>query len=523
MLKISHLWAVFLFCSSIAGQVGGADQEYAKDGAQKCLSCHDFGWESPVHNMLAGAHGKIDNEKTPMRQRGCEDCHGPSANHTRAPTQVSPAVSFGPRWSASIADQDQQCVACHEDNAAKHWRDALHMVNNLTCVTCHDVHKENDKVLQTSGQSEVCTVCHKAQKSGIHGLPEHKKKNPACTSCHNPHDGSSTVTSMVENRSQGCSSCHDLVAMNSSATSSEKSKSYHKVMGQKDRSCLDCHQDIAHRNAIGVAANITTATNTRNVTLFDPGNSHSEWLLSEHPGSQPLRQGRNCQQCHRGDERDMAAAISSGSKTELREVTVAISKDADNIKLSLKWKGPENDADIALMWGNNDSDDFRRGGCFAACHSDMPGMDKDKGQQQGKYLFASRTQQQLIGQPALPKDQKELDRMIADGNFVEMWRLKLNGGNASVETATLLSGLNWREGGLLKGSASYASGYWTVDLRRPLLAGSGYKDFIPQEKYTLGIAIHGDKNPGGQHWVSLPMTLRLVRGPMGDDTDFTVE
>ena len=115
MLKISHLWAIFLFCGGIAGHVAAADQAYAKDGAQKCLSCHDFGWESPVHNMLAGAHGNIDNDKAPMQQRGCEDCHGPSANHTRAPTRVSPAVSFGPRWSASIADQDQQCAACHQD------------------------------------------------------------------------------------------------------------------------------------------------------------------------------------------------------------------------------------------------------------------------------------------------------------------------------------------------------------------------------------------------------------------------
>ncbi len=66
-------------------------------------------------------------------------------------------------------------------------------------------------------------------------------------------------------------------------------------------------------------------------------------------------------------------------------------------------------------------------------------------------------------------------------------------------------------------------GYWTVVLTRPLLAGSGFKDFSPQDKYTLGIALHGDKNPGAAHWVSLPMTLRLNRGPIGDGTDFIVE
>jgi cytochrome c-type protein NapC len=52
-----------------------------------------------------------------------------------------------------------------------------------------------------------------------------------------------------------------------------------------------------------------------------------------------------------------------------------------------------------LMWGMRASNSaFTRGGCFAACHSDLPGMSRDRGQQQGKYLWSSRVQQQAIGQ-----------------------------------------------------------------------------------------------------------------------------
>ena len=124
--------------------------EFATGGADNCLSCHDYGADSPVHAMLQGAHGATDSEATPMGGIGCEECHGPSAAHAGAPTQVSPEVSYGPRWSATVAAQDGLCLGCHEDNVAGQWQHALHMVNNLTCVTCHDIHQPVDRVMQAS-------------------------------------------------------------------------------------------------------------------------------------------------------------------------------------------------------------------------------------------------------------------------------------------------------------------------------------------------------------------------------------
>jgi DmsE family decaheme c-type cytochrome len=519
MLKHLRLTILGLLLGTLGTIPGYAEEEYTQQGTEKCVSCHDFGSESPVHAVLAGAHGNPDDKNTPMGQRGCEDCHGPSASHTRAPTQVSPGISFGPRWSATIADQDKQCLACHEENVAGHWRDALHMVNDLTCVTCHDVHQDQDKVLQASGQAQVCTVCHKSQKSGMHAMANHQQENPVCSSCHNPHDAQSAVGSMLENRSQGCRACHDIVAMNTSAAVPEKAISYHKVMAQPDRTCLDCHQGIAHGTAAGVAASVIEPARSRTVTLFKPGQSDSEWLLTEHPGSQPLRQGRNCQQCHRGEEAQMAAALSADSSPDLRELAITFARDTNNLLLTMSWKGSADDADIALMWGDHGSDAFRRGGCFAACHSDMPGMSRDRGQQLGKYLLASRAQQQRIGQPAILKDQAERNEMLAAGNYAEMWRVKLNGGDVSIASATVLSELSWSKTSALSGGATFADGRCWVKLKRPLAAGPGHKDFTPEGKYTLGIALHGDRNPGGQHWVSLPMSFSLG----GDDTDFTTQ
>jgi hypothetical protein len=72
---------------------------------------------------------------------------------------------------------------------------------------------------------------------------------------------------------------------------------------------------------------------------------------------------------------------------------------------------------------------------------------------------------------------------------------------------------------LIQINENYADGYWTVALTAPLNNTGLPKPFTPDGKYTLGIALHGAANPGGKHWVSLPMSLSFS----GDETDFKVE
>ena len=130
----------------------------AADSPQ-CVSCHGSAPESAVHTLLQSKHNDLEG--------GCEACHGASDDHKSRPTIASPDVSYGPRWSAEVAQQDSKCLTCHkDDNAGEHWQDAVHSANNFTCVSCHDSHTDKDPVLQAKGQSEVCTVCHKPQKDG---------------------------------------------------------------------------------------------------------------------------------------------------------------------------------------------------------------------------------------------------------------------------------------------------------------------------------------------------------------------
>ncbi len=497
-----------------------AEAGFATGGSEQCLGCHDFGPESPVHPMLRSPHGQAENPATPMAKEGCESCHGPSGNHARAPTQVAPGISFGPRWTAASEAQDGQCLACHSDAPVHHWDSAPHNRADLTCTTCHDIHHLPDKVLTAATQGEVCSVCHKAQREGVHGLTAKLDKNPACTSCHSPHDALPVLATTLDNRSAGCRSCHDLVAMAGSAQVSDKAKSYHKVMVREDRSCLNCHQGIAHAPADSVPPMTPQAVASRTVELFFPGQSDSEWLLSRHPGSQPLRHGASCQQCHRGDEAKMGASLAGDFAPATRSVGVRVDRQGDELRIRLDWAGPAQDADIALLWGDEQTPTIQRAGCFAACHSDMPGMSRDRGAERGKYLLDALAQQRAIGRPALFKDADELAALRSAGQSGELWRVKLAaGGSATVQSAALLTPPEWREDSPLSGSASYRDGRWQVTLRRPLAGGDGLKAMRADGTYTFGIALHGADNPGGRHWVSLPLTL----GFQGDDTDFRAE
>ena len=511
------LGALLLVATTTAGSAQGVDPDAASAESAACLGCHDFGPDSPVHAVLAGSHGISGDSAAMAGRRGCPDCHGDSAAHADDPSDVSPGVSFGPRWTATSAAQDQRCLACHEDGVARNWRHALHMFNNLTCVTCHDVHSWEDKVLFEEQQTTVCTTCHKAQKAGIHGLENIVSENPPCSQCHNPHDHESAESEMLDNGSAGCVHCHDPTEAPAIYSTSPKANNYHQVMSQPDRTCLDCHKGIAHLATDAGPAASPQAVASRKVTLFYPGMADSDWLLQDHPGSQPLRQGRNCAQCHRGEEAAMGEIQAGGFEQATRPVQVSFSADNDSLVVTLQWRGPENDADIAMMWGDDGSDAFRRGGCFAACHSDLPGMSRDSGLQTGKYLWTSRQQEHRIGQPSQPRDAAALEQLMAAGEFVELWRVRLDAPQA--EMASVLEGVSWRTADLIQINKSYDRGWWTVVLRRSLRNTDGALSFTPAGKYTFGVALHGAGNPGGQHWVSLPLTLSFS----GDETDFEVE
>ena len=109
----------------------------------------------------------------------------------------------------------------------------------------------------------------------------------------------------------------------------------------------------------------------------------------------------------------------------------------------------------------------------------------------------------------------ELAELVSQGVFAELWHMTL-GAEPAATSATVLAGTQWHSDNRLRGTAKFDKGRWQVELRRALTGEPGSKSFTMEGKYTLGLALHGAENPGGKHWVSLPMTLSLG----GDETDF---
>jgi hypothetical protein len=146
------------------------------------------------HQECALCHSSIAEERLSSNHRGvrCEVCHGPAANHVKAPLDVKPGA---PRERGF-------CVLCHEYNPSRPTGFAqIEPVshNPLTpCMSCHNPHAPEPPVVpgecgachgQIARQKAVshhatldCTICHQT--------PEQHKVNPQSVRPAKPRDRS---------------------------------------------------------------------------------------------------------------------------------------------------------------------------------------------------------------------------------------------------------------------------------------------------------------------------------------------
>jgi predicted CXXCH cytochrome family protein len=486
-----------------------------------CLDCHNPDVSPPIEHVLDGAHWDTAVSGTPGASEACSECHGESRRHRNLPTQIQPDITFGPKWTASIEAQNGACLACHTESTDDAWLDGKHATENLTCVTCHDIHQD-DRVRTPAGQGQVCTVCHKVQKQGIHSFAGSGGEDPPCAECHDPHADPAPQTALLASRSEGCRSCHDLAAMAADPRGSESAKSYHKIMVSTERTCIDCHRGVIHGAGHQGPVAQPEAQPSASVTLFYPGPTSRDWLTTRHPGAQPLRQGAGtCRQCHQGDAPTMGQAPAGTDPS--RDVRIETTQRQGHLEIAVSWSGTGLGS-VSVMFDDGSDAEFAIGGCFAACHDDMARMSRQRDQGLTKYLRSSRRQERSIGRPALPHDADVLASMRADGAYVELWRATLDGGNAgqddaagaTVETFAVLDARAPDPTSRVSAVATTANGRTVVTFARAI--DDPIKPLVPGRTYTLGVAVHAPGQSGPDHWVSLPLTLSLDR----DDTDLVV-
>ncbi len=286
------------------------------------------------------------------------------------------------------------------------------------------------------------------------------------------------------------------------------------------------------------------AVQGKNITMFYPGQASWEWVLTptDHSGAPVFRDGKNCHECHDVEGKSEAAMmgdkIASGKKLEPAPIpgkaghivaNVKMAHDADKLYVRFEFPdmpaaGPKMDPDVetkvTMMVNDGVVKEANRAGCWVACHDDLDNMaSATPGKENTKYLMRSRVKMTRHGGPDI-KPAADLDKMRADGEYLEYWQADLNPGKpASAREAFVLEKREYQPAKQVAADGKLEGGKWVVVISRKLKAGAPYKDLEAGKIYTIGFAIHGGYAAHRYHWVSFEKTMTFD----GGNADFVVK
>jgi hypothetical protein len=231
------------------------------------------------------------------------------------------------------------------------------------------------------------------------------------------------------------------------------------------------------------------------ITLFYPGQASAEWLLgAEHKkgGAKAVKDGKNCLECHKGEEADIGDKIASGKRLEpkpfagfpgTKKVTVQAAFDQEYLYLKISWpaKGPgiyheyivfkdgkwddpygshrgnelvrsgktppSYEDRFSIMLGDGKSvASFNNQGCWVTCHNDMRFMPNEAGKDAvqahpilgkdgmkksdiRKYIPESRSAMGDAGGWDKIKSKEEIAALKDKGVFLDLWQWRANRSN----------------------------------------------------------------------------------------------
>ena len=279
----------------------------------------------------------------------------------------------------------------------------------------------------------------------------------------------------------------------------------------------------------------TSWAGSREAILFQPGQSSWEWLLvpASHDGGKRMREGKSCLFCHDGEEKTIGNLIASGEKIEpaplpglpgFVEMKIDASYDEQDLYLKMSWTSPaltealgHEDASthLTVMLGSPELSISAIAGCWAACHSDLPGMpDTQTGQELSKYLPGSRNKMTRSGGGEDFRSEADLVAQISEGKYLEYWQAVLDQGKLdSVSDGYFLQQRVRNDDSVVTATASSDGLNWTVEMVRPLNAPGNTRHALSEGvEYTLAIALHEHHSSGRYHFTSFPMRFFVGAG-----------
>jgi cytochrome c-type protein NapC len=282
----------------------------------------------------------------------------------------------------------------------------------------------------------------------------------------------------------------------------------------------------------------------KEIVLFYPGQSSWEWSLTQSAmsGAKEFTEGKNCDDCHIGEEKTMGPQIASGQPRVFKDgtkpaieptpiagkrgyipATVKFANDGTNLYVHIEFaegtqpdakQDPLYDTKVTVMFNDGGVPEANRGGCFAACHDDSNGMPSAKGATRTLYLPKTRAKLTRQGGGDTLRPAEDLAKLRAAGYVLDFWEAKLNPDAAPVAVnGTIFDKREEIAPTVVTAEAAKSDGVWAVTLSRKLDAGPGFKTFTDSGRYTVSVAIHAGHTAHRFHYVSFERTLRIDAGP----------
>ena len=176
-------------------------------GTDACLLCHT----DQEASLKGTKHWQTANRRSPVAKLGCESCHGPGQAHIDddAKGKIAKFKAMKP------AEVNGACLTCHDRGTHAGWEGSTHEARNLSCATCHSVHKPASftNQLVKATETQLCATCHRLQVSKTERAVAHmpvREGKMSCSSCHNPHGSITNVKALKVGSSvaESCTSCH---------------------------------------------------------------------------------------------------------------------------------------------------------------------------------------------------------------------------------------------------------------------------------------------------------------------------
>jgi len=176
--------------------------------SQTCQPCH----EDLYNALLKSRHQLVETgKKRGWERKACEACHGPGSKHAESVA----ASDIRQPAKLPVAEANRICLTCHQNQPTHVGRlTSSHAKNQVSCVTCHTIHKNGPMGLverRPAAINQQCAGCHQDvwanfQREFKHRLPDGAM---SCVDCHNPH-GSAMVAMQRTFRGNepGCFNCH---------------------------------------------------------------------------------------------------------------------------------------------------------------------------------------------------------------------------------------------------------------------------------------------------------------------------